>query len=56
MHALPELRISIGKIRENAKRVVDLCSRKGIGIWGVSKGLSGLPEVARAMLEGDVLV
>ncbi|MBO8153989.1 alanine/ornithine racemase family PLP-dependent enzyme [Thermovirga sp.] len=52
MFKFPELVINIEKIKENARKVVQLCSENSIEVWGVSKGLSGNPRVARAMLEG----
>ena len=40
------------RIRRNAEAVVDLCSRHGISVAGVTKCVCGEPEVARAMLAG----
>ncbi|AER66491.1 alanine racemase domain protein [Thermovirga lienii DSM 17291] len=52
MFSFPELVIRLDKIRENAKKVAGVCSERGIAVWGVTKGLSGNVEVAKAMLEG----
>ena len=40
------------RIRRNAAAVVDLCSRHGISVVGVTKCVCGEPEIARAMLAG----
>jgi predicted amino acid racemase len=40
------------RIRRNAEAVVDLCSRHGISVAGVTKCVCGKPEIARAMLAG----
>lgn len=48
----PEITIETEIIRENAQKIVELCAASGIGIWGVTKGVSAQPRVARAMIEG----
>lgn len=48
----PEITICTETIRENAEKIVRLCSTHGINVWGVTKGVSAHPKVASAMLEG----
>lgn len=50
----PFLEIRLDTIASNAKAIVDFCSSFGVEVWGVTKGCCGMPEVARAMLEGGV--
>jgi len=52
MFEYPKLLVDTGVIRSNALKVTGLCAQKGVSLWGVTKGLSGRPEVAKAMLEG----
>jgi predicted amino acid racemase len=52
MFEYPRICIDTGVIRRNSSKVSELCAKAGIAVWGVTKGLSGHPEVARAMLEG----
>jgi len=52
MFEYPQLRIDTGVIERNSRKVTELCKKAGIAVWGVTKGLSGHPAVARAMLEG----
>ena len=52
--APPTLLIDLAKIEHNARRVVALCAEHGIEVTGVTKGVCGMPEVARAMLRGGV--
>ena len=52
--AFPYLNIDLNKIEANARAIVDLCSRHGIEVTGVTKVACGHPEVARAMLRGGV--
>ncbi|MFP4481645.1 MAG: alanine racemase [Thermovirgaceae bacterium] len=52
MFEYPQLSIDTGVIKRNSHKVKDICAKAGITLWGVTKGLSGHPEVARAMLEG----
>lgn len=46
----PRLEIDLQKIRHNTKEIVNLCHEKGIDVIGVTKGVSGSPEIAKAML------
>jgi len=52
--ASPYLTIDLDKIEHNALTVVELCHAHGIEVTGVTKGVCGDPEVARAMLRGGV--
>lgn len=48
------LSVDLAKVEHNARTIVELCAGYGIGVTGVTKGLCGDPEVARAMLRGGV--
>jgi len=48
----PRMVLSTKLIRENTEKTVALCSNEGIDVWGVTKGLCAIPEVARAMADG----
>ena len=48
----PRLEISLEKIRYNTETVVKVCRSHGIGVTGVTKGVCGNVEIARAMAEG----
>jgi predicted amino acid racemase len=50
----PFLGIDLDKIEHNARTVVAFCGEHGIDVTGVTKGVCGSPEVARAMLRGGV--
>jgi predicted amino acid racemase len=50
----PYLTIDIGKIEHNSRCIVDLCASRGIEVAGVTKGVCGHPEIARAMLRAGV--
>jgi len=50
----PYLTIDLDKIERNARTVVELCAQHGIEVTGVTKGVCGQPDVARAMLRGGV--
>lgn len=49
---MPELRVQIEGIRQNAETVSDILRRHGLELVGVTKGCLGEPRVAAAMLEG----
>ena len=51
----PEVIIDLARIERNARTVVDTCRAAGIGVFGVTKGSCGMPQVARAMLRGGVI-
>lgn len=46
----PYLYINKEKIYENAKRVVEICGEKGIGVSGVIKGVNGIHAVSEEFL------
>ena len=46
--------VDLGRITDNARRVVDLCQPYGLTIMGITKGACGLPPVARALLAGGI--
>lgn len=52
--AYPYLTINPDKIEHNARTLVALCQQNGIDVTGVTKGVCGYPDVARAMLRGGV--
>jgi predicted amino acid racemase len=47
--------IDVDKIEHNARVIVAQCRAHGIEVTGVTKGVCGHPEVARAMLRGGVI-
>ncbi|MDH3664755.1 MAG: alanine/ornithine racemase family PLP-dependent enzyme [Alphaproteobacteria bacterium] len=53
--ATPYLTIDLDAIEANARAVVDLCAEQGIVAAGVTKGVCGHAEVAKAMLRGGVV-
>jgi predicted amino acid racemase len=50
--ARPHVAIDLAKVEHNARTVTALCTRHGIAVTGVTKGVCGHPGVARAMLGG----
>lgn len=46
----PQLQINLGKIYENTKYTVDLCSSHGISVAGVVKGFNALPRVVEQFI------
>lgn len=50
----PALNIDLEKIEKNARAIVSLCRGHGITVAGVTKGVCGMPQVARAMVRGGV--
>ena len=48
------LDIDLGKIRENSRRVKDLCDEQGIEVLGVTKGFSAIPDIVQAMSDGGI--
>lgn len=46
----PRLEIDLDKIRHNARVLVDRLGARGISVWGVTKAMPGLPDIARALL------
>jgi ornithine racemase len=51
----PRVTIDLGKVERNARAVVAACGDRGIGVFGVTKGTCGMPQVARAMLRSGVI-
>lgn len=54
MPTLPSLTISLPKITRNSRTIVSLCHAQGIEVFGVTKGVMGSLEVAKAMAKGGV--
>ena len=50
----PYVGIDLNKIEHNARTITSLCQTRGIRVTGVTKGVCGHPDVARAMLHGGV--
>ena len=48
------LTIDLAKITDNARRTLSICRPFGIEVVGVTKGVGGTPEVARAMIAGGI--
>lgn len=50
----PRLTIDLDTIEQNARVITGLCADHDIQVTGVTKGICGHPQVARAMLRGGV--
>lgn len=50
----PRLLIDLEKITHNARRAREIGRAHGVEIMGVTKGVAGMPAVARAMLAGGI--
>ncbi len=50
----PRLVVNLKAVAENARKTIDLCRAFGVEVVGVTKGVSGLPAVAKAMVEGGI--
>lgn len=50
----PRIEVDLDRIRRNARQLVNRLGRRGIAVTGVTKGVCGHPDVARAMLGGGV--
>ena len=50
----PRLRIDLARITHNARKTVDMARSHGVEVTGVTKGVAGNAEVARAMLAGGI--
>ena len=50
----PRLVINLKGIAENTRKTIDRCSASGVEVVGVTKGVSGSPPVAKAMVEGGI--
>lgn len=51
----PRIEVDLSLIRQNARHLVDLLAPLGISVVGVTKGVCGHPQIARAMLDGGVV-
>jgi len=50
----PRLVVKLNAITENTSKTIDRCRVFGVEVVGVTKGVSGLPSVAKAMVEGGI--
>ena len=50
----PRLVVKLNAITENTRKTIDRCRGFGVEVVGVTKGVSGLPPVAKAMVEGGI--
>ena len=50
----PILEMHLDKVTENARRLHRFCRERGVEVSFVSKGVSGLPEVIRAVRAGGI--
>jgi len=50
----PRLVVNLNAITENTRKTIDRCRDFGVEVVGVTKGVSGLPPVAKAMVEGGI--
>ena len=48
------LTIDLEKITHNARKTIAICRPFGLDVVGVTKGVCGLPDVARAMIAGGI--
>jgi predicted amino acid racemase len=46
--------VNLKAITENTCKTIDLCRGFGVEVVGVTKGVSGLPPVAKAMVDGGI--
>ena len=49
---IPEIKIFTRRIKNNCEVVTSLLKENGISCFGVTKGVCGNPDIARAMLDG----
>jgi ornithine racemase len=52
--ATVRLTVNLDKITENTRKTLALCHPLGLEVVGVTKGVCGSPEVARAMIAGGI--
>ncbi len=52
--ATVRLTVNLDKITENTRKTLALCYPLGLEVVGVTKGVCGSPEVARAMIAGGI--
>ena len=50
----PYITIDLNKVEHNARTITTLCGKYGIEVCGVTKVTCGMPQVAKAMLQGGV--
>ncbi len=50
----PRLVVNLNAITENTRKTIDRCRAFGVEVVGVTKGVSGLPPVAKAMVAGGI--
>ncbi|MDR1482611.1 MAG: alanine racemase [Synergistaceae bacterium] len=50
----PVMIVNRKKVLDNVRKVNDICSRKNIEVWGVTKGLAGDPRLAEIYEEGGL--
>jgi predicted amino acid racemase len=50
----PRLVVNLKAVTENTRKTIDRCRGFGVEVVGVTKGVSGLPPVAKAMVEGGM--
>lgn len=48
----PRIDIHLSKLKHNTKIITDLCKEKGIEVAAVTKGFSGISEIAQAYVDG----
>ncbi|MGM0501353.1 MAG: alanine racemase, partial [Bacillota bacterium] len=51
----PKIEVDLSKIKYNTARIVSLTKRKGINVWGVTKGVSADLKIAKTMVAGGVV-
>ena len=51
----PCLKVSLNKIYENTKMIVDKCQEININVWGVTKVFCGHPEIAKTLQAAGVV-
>ncbi|HHV19097.1 MAG TPA: alanine/ornithine racemase family PLP-dependent enzyme [Thermoanaerobacterales bacterium] len=51
---IPCVEIDLKKIEYNTKQLVNLCSNNGIEVMGITKGVCGQVDVAKAIIKGGV--
>jgi len=52
--ATTRLTINLGKITQTARKMLAICRPFGLEVVGVTRGVCGLPAVARAMIAGGI--
>jgi len=50
----PRLDIYLDKIKSNSKNIKALCSKRGIGVVGITKGCCAITKVGQAMIDGGI--